>query len=136
MCQIHNNRVPKGRDIIAYKVLYAKDNELFTPYQDFPMEIGKEYYTGRLTIAREGCAIDMGFFHSFKNMKDAKKWIKTIENITLKSYRIMKVLIPNTEKECLVYSGEFWASYQLEHVESYASNKIVILEEVYVPDTQ
>ena len=147
MCQIHNNRVPKGKDIIAYKVFFVKDNQLYTPYQCFQMEVGILYDTGTYETLTN-VAISEGFFHSFKNLEDATSFVKTSIKqskelyCAQRDYRIIKVFIPNSCETDLVYKGEFEAfafekdKYIDYFFETYASNQVKLLEEVYVPEIQ
>ena len=98
------------------------------------MKIGEEYFSGRNWPAVVGYPIDRGFFHSYKRLEDAKRWLKgrlmyTPPGSHVPNYHIMKVLIPNTKWDDFVYAGEFDAEY-CGMVQTYASTRIKLLEDV------
>lgn len=138
MCQHSNKIVPRGKDIIAYKVFYVDFNEFLTVYQKFPMEIGKTYSTNRYHEVKDCStkAIENGFFHSYKNLADAERWIKLNRKwrkryyMGERDYRIMKVRISNINSTDIVYEGLFQSACDSLDSPTYASNQIEILEEV------
>lgn len=134
MCQIFNKHVKGGEDIIAYKIVYAGRDQFYTIYQHFPMKIGEEYFTRRTWPYLAGFAIERGFFHSYKYLEDAKRWINrrlayTPPGSNCPKYHIMKVLISNTKRDDYVYAGVFQSDYA-GSVPTYASNRIKLLEDV------
>ena len=131
MCLINNKKIKNGGDIIAYKIFKVDGEDLITPYMGLPMKLGESYFTGRkgCGYTREG--IGHGFYHTYKNLDEARLWVKNKAPLDLDKFKIVKVLIPNQTREDIVYEGDFYTIYSNPKCIGYASNRIKLLE--YVP---
>jgi hypothetical protein len=88
------------KDIIVYKYLYKRiDNKYVTPFQYFPMKIGKMYKSRLRKIFN---SVENGL-HSFVNVKDCRS--KAIEdNAGIGNTLICQFTIP---KGARIYRGHY-----------------------------
>lgn len=122
MCLYTSHVKPKvaKEDIICYKIMYYKPRNVhkaISIYQGFRYKLGTLYKSELIyhiyKTVHEG-------FHSYKNLKDAINKRLLISRY-LKEIKIFKCIIPKGSTYYVgIYSG----------VHSFASNKIIITEEI------
>lgn len=133
MCLISKTNIPSktSSSIECYKVLEVTKDELFSPYIGFRFELNKIYNSNEDTINLEKYTdnkyfVEGGFFHSCKNVNQAKRIISELHSILrrnktsgAKVYKIFKAEIPiDTE----FFEGQY---------EDIASKSLKIIEECF-----
>lgn len=122
-------------DIICYKVVKKIHNRYRSKFYNFPYSIGKTYkskivngieYQWRATEYVLSPTVEQGI-HSYKHLVNAKIALK--EQRHGSKLTILKCIIP---KGSICYEGMFYQSINYDDYafESYASDKIKIIEEI------
>lgn len=108
-------------DIVVYKVFLKRNDTIFSPYQKFVYEIGKEYKTRiKPQFHIHYCEVIEGF-HSFLNKKDAKYEMARLQVHDYAWYCCFRCVIPKGSH--IVY-GTYGSK------DSVVSEAIKVVEEV------
>lgn len=130
-------------DIICYKVMEKRDDDLISPYQNMRYEYGRAYVTETPIIVKYGIAtrgyIEEGF-HSFLKKEDAQYFASNLQTwlylpVKPRNHQvgmecnpkvvIVKCLIPAGTRYAAGFFCEFGKSF-----DSFCSERIIVLEEV------
>lgn len=124
MCLVSTTQVPSTStyDITCYKILIPVGGKLFTPYRDFLFPVGEVVVD---PIDQEPFSvfdvfmIEGGYFHSYKNIRAAKKKVEELKRKISKgkTLKIYEAQIPNGTP---YFEGQF---------EDLCSKSLKILEE-------
>lgn len=107
MCLTKTKRLPRIaiKDIVVYKVLLEVDDNLLTPYQDYPVEIGKTY-----TGSFKECYSSTGLLHKIYH------YICSIFNKNITGGYIHSYYDEQAAKICSKYWCRFYPTYVVKCV--------------------
>lgn len=147
MCLSNAKIISPNEDLVCYKVCLVADRKVFSPYQYFPLKIGKRLkafydidgvfsdeeisinghkFEGRKyqNIEEDLYLAEGGVFHSFVKKEDAFSHIQ--QNFGKWAWRIYECIIPKDSK--LVLKGYFDS---VNLYDSYGSSEIILKEPVF-----